>query len=215
MAAVADAHAADLVRQGPHEVRYLRYWVDENAGKLFCLVDAPSAEAATAVHREAHGLVASRIIEVEPEIADGFLGGSEINPAGAAIVPGGQANDRDPGIRTVLFTDIVDSTALTQQLGDEAAMKFLRVHDTIVRDARQALGGREVKHPGDGIMACFLSTVAAVRCATRIQRALAAHTDGDVRVKVRIGAAAGLPGPGRRFAQGLRASGQGARRPAH
>jgi hypothetical protein len=64
-------------------------------------------------------------------------------------------------------------------------------------------------------MACFLSTVAAVRCATRIQRALAAHTDGDVRVKVRIGAARVFQDLGRRFAQGLRASGQGARRPAH
>jgi hypothetical protein len=65
MAAVADAHAADLVKQGPHDVRYLRYWVDEDAGKVFCLVDAPSAEAATAVHREAHGLVADDLYEVQ------------------------------------------------------------------------------------------------------------------------------------------------------
>ena len=89
----------------------------------------------------------------------------EVNPAGAALVPGGAATDRDPGIRTVMFTDIVDSTALTQRLGDDAAMAFLRVHDTIVREALGALGGREVKHTGDGIMACFVSTVAAVRCA--------------------------------------------------
>jgi hypothetical protein len=65
MAAVADAHAADLIKQGPYDVRYLRYWVDENAGKVFCLVDAPSAEAATAVHREAHGLVADDLYEVQ------------------------------------------------------------------------------------------------------------------------------------------------------
>lgn len=65
MAAVADAHAADLVAQGQYDVRYLRYWVDENAGKVFCLVDAPSAEAATAVHRQAHGLVADDVYEVQ------------------------------------------------------------------------------------------------------------------------------------------------------
>jgi hypothetical protein len=65
MAAVADAHAADLITQGPYDVRYLRYWVDENAGKVFCLVDAPSAEAATAVHRQAHGLVADDLYEVQ------------------------------------------------------------------------------------------------------------------------------------------------------
>lgn len=61
---VAGAHAADLETQGPHGVRYLRYWVDEAAGKIFCLVDAPDAEAANTVHREAHGLVADEIYPV-------------------------------------------------------------------------------------------------------------------------------------------------------
>lgn len=192
---VAKAHLADMKTQNRYGVEYHKYWFNESRGKIFCLCSAPSPEAAATVHREAHGLVASKIIEVEPDIADGFLGGSEVNPAGAAIVPGGNANDRDPGIRTVLFTDIVDSTALTQQLGDEAAMAFLSVHDTIVRDALRAHGGREVKHTGDGIMACFLSTVGAVRCATRIQRALAEqqHVNSQLKVRVRIGAAAGEP----------------------
>ena len=58
---VAEAHKADLATQGPHGVDYLRYWVDEKAGKIFCLVDAPNAEAANTVHREAHGLVADEI----------------------------------------------------------------------------------------------------------------------------------------------------------
>ncbi len=62
---VAKAHLADLQVQGPHDVRYLRYWVDETEGKVFCLVEAPSAEAATAVHREAHGLVADNIYRVQ------------------------------------------------------------------------------------------------------------------------------------------------------
>jgi hypothetical protein len=58
---VAKAHAADLEIQGDHEVSYLRYWVDEAAGKIFCLVEAPDAEAANTVHREAHGLVADEV----------------------------------------------------------------------------------------------------------------------------------------------------------
>jgi hypothetical protein len=62
---VAKAHAADLQTQAPHDVQYLRYWVDESAGKIFCLVDAPSAEAANTVHREAHGLVADEIYPVQ------------------------------------------------------------------------------------------------------------------------------------------------------
>ncbi len=58
---VAEAHLADLQTQDKHGVHYLRYWVDETAGKIFCLVDAPDAEAANRVHREAHGLVADTI----------------------------------------------------------------------------------------------------------------------------------------------------------
>src|SRR5690348_15214562 len=61
---VAKAHAADLQTQGPYGVRYLRYWVDEVHGKIFCLVDAPDADAAATVHREAHGLVADGIYPV-------------------------------------------------------------------------------------------------------------------------------------------------------
>ena len=62
---VAAAHQADLKTQGSHDVDYLRYWVDEAQGKVFCLVDAPSAAAAADVHREAHGLVADEIFEVQ------------------------------------------------------------------------------------------------------------------------------------------------------
>ena len=61
---VAEAHAADLDTQGKYGVSYLRYWVDESAGKIFCLVEADDAESANTVHREAHGLVADEIYPV-------------------------------------------------------------------------------------------------------------------------------------------------------
>jgi hypothetical protein len=58
------AHQADLRTQGKYGVDYRRYWVDEDGGQIFCLVEAPDAETATAVHREAHGLVADVIYPV-------------------------------------------------------------------------------------------------------------------------------------------------------
>jgi hypothetical protein len=61
---VAQAHQADLKTQDQYGVNYLRYWVDEREGKIFCLVDAPDEEAAISVHREAHGLVADSIYPV-------------------------------------------------------------------------------------------------------------------------------------------------------
>lgn len=62
---VAKAHMADLQTQAQHDVEYLRYWVDEAQGRIFCLVEAPSADAAGTVHREAHGLVADEIYQVQ------------------------------------------------------------------------------------------------------------------------------------------------------
>jgi len=192
---MAKAHAADVATQQKYGVNYRKYWFNESCGKAFCLVEAPSAEAAAHVHREAHGHVAERIIEVQPDLAEGFLGGGEVNSAGAVVMPGGADDARDPGIRTVLFTDIVSSTALTQRLGDDVAMEFVRVHDTVVRDALAASKGREVKHTGDGIMASFVSAAAAVRCAAQIQRELALREQErkEHPIKVRIGGAAGEP----------------------
>ncbi|MEV1131984.1 DUF4242 domain-containing protein [Agromyces sp. NPDC049794] len=63
--AVAGAHAKDLEVQDRYGVDYRQYWFDEGSGKVFCLVDAPDAEAAAQVHREAHGLVADQLVPVQ------------------------------------------------------------------------------------------------------------------------------------------------------
>ncbi|MGC2627098.1 MAG: nickel-binding protein [Candidatus Udaeobacter sp.] len=192
---VAKAHAKDVEIQRKYGVEYHKYWVNDTGSKVFCLAHAPNAEAAECVHREAHGMMAEKIIEVAPDVAEVFLGGTETNPAGAVLLPGGGPNERDPGIRTVLFTDVVNSTTLTQSLGDEAALAIVGLHDTIVRDALSALGGREVKHTGDGIMASFVSAASAVRCAIQIQQELDKHAqvNSEHPLKVRVGAAAGEP----------------------
>lgn len=62
--ALEEVHQVDLEHQARHGVTHLRYWADLAARKVFCLVEAPSADAAAAVHREGHGLVANRIYEV-------------------------------------------------------------------------------------------------------------------------------------------------------
>jgi class 3 adenylate cyclase/pimeloyl-ACP methyl ester carboxylesterase len=89
------------------------------------------------------------------------------------------------GFQTILFTDLEGSTALTQRLGDEGAQELLRGHNTAVRGALEANGGREVKHTGDGIMAPFPSAVAAVQAGIAIQSEMAG---GEVRMRVGINA---------------------------
>lgn len=191
---LAKAHAADMKVQGQYGVEYHKYWFNEATGKVYCLCSAPNADAAASVHRESHGAMAQRLIEVTSDIADAFLGDTGINDSGAATLPGGRS-EGDPGIRTVLFTDIVGSTDMTQRLGDERAMELLDVHDQSVRAALASHGGREIKHTGDGIMASFVSAAAAIRCGIQVQKELQAYSAShpDLRLQVRVGVAAGEP----------------------
>jgi len=92
------------------------------------------------------------------------------------------------GLRTLLFTDLESSTALTQSLGDAKAQEVLRGHNDAVRAALAAHDGEEVKHTGDGIFAAFGSAVSAVEASLQIQRELA-----GAEVRVRIGLNAGEP----------------------
>jgi len=192
--ALKAAHDADLAVQDKHHVCYHKYWLNEAAGKVFCLVEAPNAEAAAAVHAEAHGLLAEKIIEVDPDMADGLFGPGEVNGAGAVLLPD-RVGTRDSGVRSILFTDIVGSTEMCSKHGDDAAIIMLNVHDRIVRSALGANNGREVKHTGDGIMAAFNSAASAVKTACAIQGQLNDHNAAgpDLPVVVRIGISAGEP----------------------
>jgi class 3 adenylate cyclase/pimeloyl-ACP methyl ester carboxylesterase len=101
-------------------------------------------------------------------------------------------------VYTILFTDIEDSTALTQRLGDAKAQELVRAHNAIVREALRAHGGTEIKHTGDGIMASFHSASGALECAVAIQRAVEGHNagvgaHGHAPLQVHIGLNAGEP----------------------
>jgi class 3 adenylate cyclase len=183
---LATAHMQDLEVQDRYRVRYVTYWFDPSAGSVFCLAEGPSKEAVNAVHRDSHGLTASVIIEVEQGSTEAFLGPLPVHPPGDPYVA--------PGVRAVLFTDICNSTEMTQRLGDAASMTIVRDHDTFVRSALDGHGGREVKHTGDGIMASFSSVTSSVGAALAIQTGLRNRNEGaEVSLDVRIGIAAGEP----------------------
>ncbi|MGB2695922.1 MAG: nickel-binding protein [Dehalococcoidia bacterium] len=184
---VAAAHARDVEVQDRYGVKYVTYWFDYDAGRAFCLVDSPDKETAAAVHREAHGLIASEIIDVDPQMVQAFLG--------KIVGPSKGEPWAETAFRTILFTDMEGSTPMTQHLGDAGAMGIIRTHDAIVRDSLAALEGHEVKHTGDGIMASFASVSRGVECAIAIQRKIAAHNveRSDAQMRLRIGLSAGEP----------------------
>lgn len=185
---IAEAHRKDLEIQRQYNVRFLTYWFDEKKGNGFCLIDAPDIETAMRVHDEAHGNIAQHVIEVDLSAVEAFLGRIADPPAtahGAAF---------DAAVRTILFTDIVNSTAMTARLGDLRAVEMVRAHDALVRRALADASGREVKHTGDGIMASFADSKAAVGCARSIQQAFHAfNLASREKLEVRIGIDVGEP----------------------
>jgi class 3 adenylate cyclase len=184
--AIAAAHVQDVEIQDRYGVRYVTYWHDLEHGSAFCLAEGPDQDAVEAVHRDSHGLLASKIIEVDAAMVRQFLGRIAEPVVGEPWV--------ETAFRAVLFTDIEDSTSLTQRLGDAKAMAVVRAHDEIVRDVLDGHGGKEVKHTGDGIMASFTSVARALQAAIAIQRRMDEHSRAaEVPFRVRIGLSAGEP----------------------
>ena len=134
-----------------------------------------SGEAGIQMDADVEGLTQAITGFVRESMPESFA-----HPSGAEPTPS--------TFRTLLFTDLESSTALTQSLGDAKAQEILHGHNDAVRAALAAHDGEEVKHTGDGIFAAFASVAAAVEAALQIQRELA-----GAEVRVRIGLNAGEP----------------------
>ena len=183
--AIAQAHVKDIEIQDRYAVRFIHYWYDHDRQHAFCLAQGPDIDTIGAVHEAAHGLLPNRVIEVDEESVNAFLGGFVPRTVGEAYT--------DTAFRVIMFTDIVDSTKLTQRLGDVGSMAVLHRHDLIVQNALDDYGGLRVKHTGDGVMASFQTVHAAIEAAKRIQRAVSEEAADGEPFAIRIGIAAGEP----------------------
>jgi class 3 adenylate cyclase len=183
---LADAHAKDVEVAGKHNVEFFTYWYDANDGVAFCLANAPSKGDMVEVHREAHGMVPSDIIEVSEDNVLRFLG---------KVHEPVDASEITSAFRTVMFTDIEGSTSLLDNLGVRPFMALLTEHDLITRRSLVAWSGREVKHTGDGFLASFDDVADGLRCALDINEAFAARAaeSAESALRVRIGIDAGEP----------------------
>jgi len=188
---MVEGHLADLAIQDEYEVTLHTYWLNKETGTVNCVFEAPDAKQVNAMHKAAHGMEATEVIAVDKMVVEAFLG--RVDQTAAAIDPA--TTQTGSSLRIILFTDIVGSTKMTQELGDAEAMHVLHVHDTTVRGALEEYGGREVKHTGDGIMASFASVAGSVNSAIDIQRGISDsnQTGSNHKFHVRIGLCAGEP----------------------
>ena len=188
---IKNAHLQDLAIQDQYGVQFLTFWFNSPDGEAFCLVDAPTKEAAIAVHKESHGLVPHDMVEVERPTVSRFMGDWESNVPNIARH---DDSELDTGLRAIMFTDLVGSTQISSRDGDARALEVLGHHDRIVREALASRGGREVKHTGDGIFASFSYVSAAVECAVQIQHSFGEPVPADSDdPRVRIGISVGEP----------------------
>lgn len=193
--AMEAAHKEDLEIQDEYDVNIMTYWFDEARSTAFCLAEAPNSEALRELHAHSHGNIPNEVMEVDPLLVQAFLGRIDEPTPDSAADEKSSAQEGEPAFRSIMFTDLKDSTQLAVQLGDEKAMHLLRVHNALTREALRKTNGREVKTTGDGFLLCFDKTDEALDCAIAIQDAFADYNEKNAAeaLFVRIGLAAGEP----------------------
>ncbi|MBO9201290.1 MULTISPECIES: nickel-binding protein [Niastella] len=187
---VAEAHQKDILLQEQHQCKCMTYWIDEERNNVFCLIEAPDKESVSALHQHSHGLVPHKVIEVNPELVESFLGRLH-DPVNAPTTDEGLKIFHDSSYRILLFITTKDPALIRYQLGIEKANEILSNCTNVIRQNLAAFDGREVEHPGTGFIASFTAASKAVSCALSVQ---AAAIQPDLKATgLKIGINAGDP----------------------
>ena len=169
-------HIADLEVQSKFGVKFLQYWINEEAGLVFCLMEAPDKESCAAVHREAHGAMPCNVIELQGGDYMSFMG--EEYKANEFDIVEKTNGTLDAGYRFILAADLI----------------CMEGHDLLqenIEDMIRKSGGRLVNRPGHRIMAAFTTGAPAIDCAAEIIQTVQKMPDKNI--EVRIGISAGEP----------------------
>ncbi|HYE55993.1 MAG TPA: nickel-binding protein [Chitinophagaceae bacterium] len=164
-------HIADLNVQHKYGVRFLQYWINEEAGLVFCLMEAPNKEACAAVHREAHGDMPCNVIELKGGDYNAFMGQGVVNAFDIVEKADGQL---DNGYRFILSLDVISSMT--------AGTPYERMNNIV-----QNCGGRSANRPGHRELIAFNSGAAAIACALQIMQELRQHDAHEVRMGISAG----------------------------
>lgn len=185
----AEAHREDLKIQDEYGCRCLTYWVDEDRGSAFCLIDAPNKEAVKKMHDKAHGLMPHEIVQVNSNVVEAFLG-RITDPEGYSEVADDLKIFNDPAFRIILVAETTDFGILHYQLGKDKATRLRNMFHELMRSELQVHEGREVEIKGGGFITSFISVTQAMAFAAAIQSKM--HIAGEL-MNLRIGINAGMP----------------------
>jgi AraC-like DNA-binding protein len=192
---VAAIHQLDLKIQYKYGCRALTYWFDEERGTAFCLIEAPEKEAVVRMHGDAHGQVPHRIIEVESEIVERFLGrieDPEPHPAaGSADTPVFE----DPAFRTIMVSCIANEAFIKGNLGMDQSLSLVRSYHEYLEGIAGRFRGRSIKQSDGGQLTLFNSVRQAVHCTVESHRRIGDFNRRSAPIPIRLitGLAAGEP----------------------
>lgn len=163
----ADAHFLDVKSQDEHGCKCFTYWVDKEQGQVFCLIEAPSKENVAELHRNTHGFVPHKIIEVEPGFVRSFLG-RITDPEHAKKNKQGLLLIDEPAFRIILFITIPDPVLQQEQYGVDLAQEHLTRRNQFIREQIVEHKGKEVMYDGNALLGSFIAASDALAAAREI-----------------------------------------------
>jgi len=184
---VAEAHRLDLLHQQVHGCNCMTYWIDEARENIFCLIEAPDKDAVMELHSKAHGLIPNKIIEVDSNLVEAFLG-RIYDPLDAQISNEGLKVFANSCFRILLVTKMIDPVLLKHQFGDEKAGELLNAHSGIIRKNISQFGGREVEYEGSGFVISFSSASKAVACALAVRKEMPESVSKQIDLRLAVNA---------------------------
>jgi AraC-like DNA-binding protein len=159
LAEVRDAHIADVLIQDKYGVKYHQFWINEKAGTVFCLMEGPDKESCELVHREAHGNVACKIVEVESGFYQLMMGKDYVINEGVVLNKDGS---KDPGFRNVLAIRILEFP-----FNQNAIVELLK----FISGKILTFHGRKINGKNEENLLCtFDSASNALSCAVEVQK---------------------------------------------
>jgi AraC-like DNA-binding protein len=187
---VKNAHMPDLCVQDKYGVRYHQFWLNKEAGTVFCLMEGPDKEACAAVHREAHGNTACAITEVEPGFYELIMDGSQkVNHSYVRNIDG----SLDLGYRNILVASVY---GITKAIGSQDFSKLQSPQwaRKLILDKIAEYSGQEIKwETNDSLIGVFHDATHVVKCALHIQRELAETKIKEPKIVFKIGLSAAQP----------------------
>ena len=183
---VAEAHSRDVYLEKNHSCKCLTYWIDEIRGHVFCLIDAPNKESVYELHNRSHGLVPHKIIEVQSNFVESFLG-RITDPDSGQFTDSGLLMLNDSSYRIILLAKTQDPLLLHQQMGLEKAAQKVETQNTIIREAIKQHGGREAIYQGWEIIGSFITADKALSCAVAIQQKFIEINAGHLTLIIHAG----------------------------